>query len=573
MFKKTIIASAIAVVSMNTMAATWDTNFSTAAAKHSIEGIEGVVDATGILVSSGGVVRTESEYYVGDLIKLTYSVGLAGANVFPTSFKSHIPGDAAATLEVVAGATSISIASTNLISATATTRAAFADADVVKVGDQITFGDAATIVHTVTGIAPGNNDGDFVYAPVRATAPAQDTVITVKAPAVMDLGRQSVDANSVTYRVGAITGTATRVGAAIPLPAGVLVKAADLATTAATVSFASTNAGGAALETTSTAAAIGSAVAAFVQTITPLDGVVDVEKDRKALVGGTTTTSADTLVMAYVQPTLATGSSISQLTGNLTLPANNAAAKDWASETVIHTIDGDFAFMDNGTAAGVQVTGLADTSGTTTPAMATTGAKFTVTDTAVSATNTITITKNVAAAVIPVQAFSGKSVFTYNNSAGTAKTKTVTHASLGAFTLNGAAVTAYAVPMGSTVSRFLWVSNKGSTAASLNATVIAEGVSYGPYSIGSAAGLKATSVGGLIDTALTGAGVTLPNNSRATITIDSPVKQADITVSASYKHIGDADRLLLETSDTLEDTLSQGAITTQGSAALVVNKK
>lgn len=567
MFKKTIIASAIAVVSMNTMAATWDTNFTTAAAKHSIEGIEGVVDATGILVSSGGVVRTESEYYVGDLIKLTYSVGLAGANVFPTSFKSHIPGDAAATLEVVGGATNIAIASTNLITAIATVRAAFADADVVKIGDQITFGDAATVVHTVTAL-DANNDGDFTYAPVRAIAPAQNVVITVKAPAVMDLGRQSVDANSVTYRVGSITGTATRVGAAIPLPAGVLVKAADLATTAATVSFASTNAGGAALETTSTAAAIGSAVAAFVQTITPLDGVVDVEKDRKALVGGTTTTSADTLVMAYAQPTLATGSSINQLTGNLTLPANNAAAKDWAAETVIHTIDGDFAFMDNGTAAGVQVTGLADTSGTTTPAMATTGAKFTVTDTAVSATNTITITKNVAAAVIPVQAFSGKSVFTYNNSAGTAKTKTVTHASLGAFTLNGAAVTAYAVPMGSTVSRFLWVSNKGSTAASLNATVIAEGVSYGPYSIGSAAGLKATSVGGLIDTALTGAGVTLPNNSRATITIDSPVKQADITVSASYKHIGDADRLLLETSDTLEDTISQAA-----NAVLVVNKK
>jgi len=65
----------------------------------------------------------------------------------------------------------------------------------------------------------------------------------------------------------------------------------------------------------------------------------------------------------------------------------------------------------------------------------------------------------------------------------------------------------------------------------------------------------------LIDTALSGAGVTLPNNSRATITIDSPVKQADITVSAAYKHIGDADRLILETSDTIEDTLTQSGLT------------
>jgi hypothetical protein len=302
-------------------------------------------------------------------------------------------------------------------------------------------------------------------------------------------------------------------------------------------------------------------VAAYTQTITPLDGVVDVEKDRKALVGGTAASSADTLVMAYAQPTLAAGTSVNQLTGNLATPTANAAALDWAAETATHTVNGDFVFMDNGAAAGVQVTGLADTSGTTTLAMATTGAKFTVTDTAVSATNTITITKNVAAAVIPVQSFSGSTVLGYNNSAGTAKTKTITHASLGAFTLNGAAVTAYAVPMGDTVSRFLWVSNKGAADAALNATVMAEGTSYGPYAIGTAAAKKATSVGGLIDTALSDAGVTLPNNSRATVTIDSPVKQADITVSAAYKHIGDADRLILETSDTIEDTLSQTGLT------------
>jgi len=560
MFKKTVMATAVAVASLNAMSATWDSNFATTAAKHSIEGINGVVDATGVLVSSGGVVRTESEYYVGDLIKLSYSVGLAGANVFPTSFKSHIPGTAASTLEVVGGAATTSVVQTNLITAIATTRAAFIAGDV-KVGDQVTFGDAPTVLHTVTVVDTANNAGDFTFAPVRSAAPAQDVVITVKAPAVMDFGRQTQDANSVTYRIGSITGAATRVGAAIPLPAGVLVKAADLAGTAATVGFSSTTAAGAALESTATAAAIGSAVSAYTQTITKLDGVVDVEKDRKALVGGTTTNSADVLTMAYAQPSLVAGTSISELTGNLSLPAANAAARDWASESVVHTINGDFVFMDSGTAAGVQVTGLADTSGTTTLAMATTGAKFTVTDTAVSTTNAITITKDQAAAVIPVQSFSGSSVISYNNSAGAAKTATITHADLGSFTLNGAAVTAYAVPMGDTVSRFLWVSNKGAADAEINATVVAGGTSYGPYALGTASAMSATSVGGLIDTALSGAGVTLPNNSRATITIDSPVKQADITVSAAYKHIGDADRLILETSDTIEDTLTQSGLT------------
>jgi len=489
MFKKTVMATAVAVASLNAMSATWDSNFATTAAKHSIEGINGVVDATGVLVSSGGVVRTESEYYVGDLIKLSYSVGLAGANVFPTSFKSHIPGTAASTLEVVGGAATTSVVQTNLITAIATTRAAFIAGDV-KVGDQVTFGDAPTVLHTVTVVDTANNAGDFTFAPVRSAAPAQDVVITVKAPAVMDFGRQTQDANSVTYRIGSITGAATRVGAAIPLPAGVLVKAADLAGTAATVGFSSTTAAGAALESTATAAAIGSAVSAYTQTITKLDGVVDVEKDRKALVGGTTTNSADVLTMAYAQPSLVAGTSISELTGNLSLPAANAAARDWASESVVHTINGDFVFMDSGTAAGVQVTGLADTSGTTTLAMATTGAKFTVTDTAVSTTNAITITKDQAAAVIPVQSFSGSSVISYNNSAGAAKTATITHADLGSFTLNGAAVTAYAVPMGDTVSRFLWVSNKGAADAEINATVVAGGTSYGPYALGTASAMS-----------------------------------------------------------------------------------
>jgi len=557
MFKKTVIATAVAVASINAMAATMDTNFSTTAAKHSIEGIEGVVDATGVLVSSGGVVRVAAEMYVGDLVKLDYSVGLAGANTFPTSFKSFIPGTGASLWQTVAECSTTAICEIETIAGQNGTKDAIGAA-VWKVGDQFTATGSAT-VHTVTEV---DGNGEITFTPAAAAKIAADVALVMKQPDVMDLGRQTVTSSSVTYRVGGITAKGgSRVGAAIPLPAGVLVKAADLVTTPATVAYSATTAAGLAIDSVASPVAIGSAVAAYTQTIAKLDGVVDVEKDRKALVGGTAESSADTLTMSYAQPTLAAGTSVSELTGNLSLPANNAAALDWASETAVHTINGDFVFMDNGAAAGVQTTGLSDDAGTTTLAMATTGAKFTVTDTALDPANIITITKNVAAAVIPVQSFSGSTVLSYNNSAGTAKTKTITHASLGAFTLNGAAVTAYAVPMGDTVSRFLWVSNKGVADATLNATVIAEGTSYGPYAIGTASGKKATSVGGLIDTALSDAGVTLPNNSRATITIDSPVKQADITVSAAYKHIGDADRLILETSDTLEDSLSLTGLT------------
>ena len=53
------------------------------------------------------------------------------------------------------------------------------------------------------------------------------------------------------------------------------------------------------------------------------------------------------------------------------------------------------------------------------------------------------------------------------------------------------------------------------------------------------------------DAALAAAGVVLPQNSRATITITAPLAQANVELSAAYKHIGDADRLTVETSDSL----------------------
>ena len=104
--------------------------------------------------------------------------------------------------------------------------------------------------------------------------------------------------------------------------------------------------------------------------------------------------------------------------------------------------------------------------------------------------------------------------------------------------------------MGSAVSRFIWVNNKGATAADFTYTATMNGSSYGPYSVATVAAKTAGSLGGLIDTDLASRGIYVAPSSRANITLTAPVKAADITVSASYKHIGDADRLALETSDT-----------------------
>jgi hypothetical protein len=81
---------------------------------------------------------------------------------------------------------------------------------------------------------------------------------------------------------------------------------------------------------------------------------------------------------------------------------------------------------------------------------------------------------------------------------------------------------------------------------------MAQGTSYGPYAIGTIGAKKTTSFATAIDAALTTAGVVLPDNSRATVTITAPIAQANIELSAAYKHIADADRLTLETSDTLD---------------------
>jgi hypothetical protein len=210
---------------------------------------------------------------------------------------------------------------------------------------------------------------------------------------------------------------------------------------------------------------------------------------------------------------------------------------------------------DDAATAGVQSTsGLTDNVGSITPALQTTGTTFTLTDTSMTSVNA-TITKDQAAAVIPTQTFSGSAKTLYTSNTVTAS-DTITYTGVGTWGLNGAAITVYGVPMGTTVDRMIWVNNKGASAAAVTASVVAGGVTTSDLSLGTVAAASSTSVDEALDTALAAAGVTLPANSRATVTLSAPVKAADVTVSASYKVIADNDRLSLETSDTIQDSVS-----------------
>ena len=564
MYKKILLASAIAAASAGAQAATWGTpaaggisaaTFSKAPI-HTKEGVVNYTAAAGVQLATAPVILGAS-YAVNDEITFTYNVDKATGYNFPTSFRSWANSGTAKTDVENNGA--ITIAATRM--SLQDTGDIAGQSDII-VGDTFTAADAtganADAVFTVVALT-GGGTGSIDITP--SIIIADEAVLTWGSTTgrYIDFGLTSSTASAATYRVTgvqAVSGTKTStVGAQIFAP-GMVVKPASLtAAGVATVSFSAKTATGTAMDTLATSATVGSAIGQYNLTIdAKLDAVVDVEQARKALVGGSPTVSSDVLGI-----TLTTGSGVNGVLGAL----NTAGAVTPAAVTarvgsidkVTHTINGDFAFADNSlTTAGITSTTLFACDGTSTvEAVASTGLSVTSVDTTIE-TMDCTLLKDQAAAVIPNQAFSGSSKKQWTSNSIATGTATDTWASLGAWTLNGASITAYGVPMGSAVSRFLWVNNKGTDAAVATYTAVMNGSSYGPYALGTIPGKTSMSVGGLIDTDLGARGIYIAPSSRANITVDAPVKSADVTMSASYKHNADKDRLAIETSDSVDGT-------------------
>jgi hypothetical protein len=578
MFKKTLLAAGLIAVSSAGLAATWQNELTTAV-EHTDEGIEGVAAGTGVPVIAG-LIRLGASYAANDTITFTLNQAKASNSAWPDNLYSNI--DAAA--QVAANGVEINAAAGFAAGSASITISNSGAVEIakVRVGDMINIEDDATnyfvtsknAAETVIGISP------------KLTQLAADNKdITVATTHSFTLDRLDSDATSATYRVAATpTGGTTTIGTLIPTPT-VNVTSAGLIAADATISMTAKTAGGAAMDTLTGAFTIAKSSPTFKQTITAFNGIVDVEQARKAFTGGTATTGGDVLTIATTTDPGTAGVSMSTSNANV-LTVNGAVAQTATTQgKTVHTITSDYNWLDTAAAtAGVQTTGVTVAGGAAAAVINAAGTTATITDAgAVAASTTMTISKTAtsAANVIPESVFTGSTTYSYTS--GTAKTKTVTFAG-GKFTLNGASVTAYGVPMGSTVSRFLWVNNKGAIPAVVTADVVAAGSSYGPYVLGTAAAKTAMSLAGALDTALANAGVTLADNSRANVTFTAPVKAADVTVSAAYKHIADADRLTIETSDTTVGAIScsgttsanaftgvqvaaTAAITSQGSAA------
>jgi hypothetical protein len=372
-----------------------------------------------------------------------------------------------------------------------------------------------------------------------------------------------------------LTSNTTTVNALLATPE-VNMSPASLTAADTKVSFAAATATGSAMDalaTTFTAATSTPQFAASV--VTAFDGVIDVENARGQYVATTTpvntgiaaTKKADTFTYK-IQETLGTA-------GVGATTASIAALSATETKGVL-AVNGSWDYLDDATTTGISLTQATDashvnsgavttqvgivtaTTDTLTVTMAGGGASSGVTQSGSATTNSFDIVTTETGAVIPVTTFAPTFTLDYDPAVvGVDKQKVYSLTGAGSWGLNGATITAYGVPMGSTVSRFLWINNAGSTVGAVSAYLMSGGVRYpttGEYSLGNTAAMTNTEVGSALATAMSAAGVSLADSSRANITFTVPVKAADVTLSAAYKHIADADRLTIETSDTTDGT-------------------
>lgn len=550
MYKKLILVTAIAAASGQASAATWVTsNFGDQVnVIHTLEGIDKVTAAAGV-ATSGAVISLGAQYALNDELTFTYSVAKAANYNWPVNLYSRKPGNALGVSSEVNGAAIAANIVTTLVIEGAISNTA--DSSNISVGDICTFNAGAT-KHRIT--ANNTTNDTITFTPQIAADLSVDDAVACTDPSWVKAGIINSDSTSVTYRVTSVSGGASSVGTEIAVPTPNVSVAGLKAAKAVTVAYSAKTTTGAAMDATSIVGTMGTAVDEFAYAVTTkFDGVIDVENDKKTYASGfiSGNTNADSAVITTTLVSKTDGDKHTiASTGAVTLSAG-VTGVETSADAAVTTVTGDFAYMDSATTAGIQASGLTQTNADSV-AMATTGASFAVTDSTVANATAITmVVDNSEDVAMAAQSFTASTVVTYTSNSIATATKTVNHGSLGAWTLNGASITAYGVPMGDAVSRFLWISNGGTGSANMKYTITMNGSSYGPYTLATVPGKTAVSIASLIDADILNRSIYVAPNSRANINVSAPVKANDITVSASYKHIGDSDRLGLETSDSL----------------------
>jgi len=327
--------------------------------------------------------------------------------------------------------------------------------------------------------------------------------------------------------------------------------------TSATVSWSSALEAGPALTLVST---VGSEFSAAAGTDSSgdavlFDAVIDVTSDR-----------------LQFTPDVATDEAKITITQSTTVDTKSVTDGSIWGDTSTVTLNGDFSFMDDPATeafdllAGYDVTVTATTGGALSTGdvdVTASGVSFPVT----AANFTAGAAEFTLAVAIPsvvadrtqeilTNTFSADVAVVYTNDVLTgvapiaSGSAALNVASLGAFTLNATEVTVYSVPFSAGVIQMLWVTNGSLIDGDVSATITHEGATTAAYELGQVDAKSNLSIGSLLSTA---AGADYPTSGRGDVTVT--VTSSDTKVLGSYYK--DGDRLLLESSDTLNSDIPE----------------
>jgi hypothetical protein len=366
--------------------------------------------------------------------------------------------------------------------------------------------------------------------------------------AVVTFGLLSATTSTLNYRVSALTAAGLHTGAvSCVLPKVMLDETAAATITSATMTFDAQTASGVALDSDPAAVTIATVVDQFAAGVvnTAFNATVDVTADRKKF-----TDTGVTDQMKYTISAVAGDSggewsvpNAGNPSTDTDSPANDSDNATVSSVTNSVVASTGFAFADTTDAAGILISNVTvDAQTVTDEALSIDGKTLTYGGTLGTA-QTLDLDLGASGGTLPVQSYTISSSILYD----TDKTRVFPAVAAGAFGLNATSVTVYGVPFSAGVVRMLWASNGSAIDGAADATIYHDGVSMGPYDLGTVAAGSNVSLNSALEAAVTAAGDTLPTTGRGDITFT--ITSSDTKVLASYYK--DADRQGLESSDTL----------------------
>ena len=361
----------------------------------------------------------------------------------------------------------------------------------------------------------------------------------------LTFGLLSATTTVLNYRVNTVVAGINKDVVSCVLPQVTLDATAAASIASATVTFGAQTASGVDLDTDPAAVTIATVVDQYAAGTVdaPFSSTVDVTQGRVLFEDNT---SADQMTFTIAETAAGDGEYFDAAAAETA-----GSALDATTNSVVNTVTASsgFAFTDTTDADGILFDNITlNAEGVTDEALSIDGTVLTYSGTMGTAQD-LDLALGAEGGMLPVQTYTISTTVTYD----TDKTETFAAISAGEFDLNATEVTVYSVPFSDGVIRMLWASNGSSVDGTAEATIVHEGVTMGPYDLGTVAADSNESLNAALITAVADAGDTMPTDGRGDITFT--ITSSDTKVLGSYYK--DGDRLLLESSDTLNSDIPE----------------